>query len=77
MPTSENQLLTDADIGAILGRSHFWVAEQGRRGRIPHLKVGRSRRYTDAHVAEILRLFEQPAIDPLARSPRSRKGRAA
>lgn len=78
MPTTnEHELLTDETLGKLLGKSKFWVAEQSRRGRLPHLKVGNRRRYTDAHVTEILRLFDQPTVDPLARSPRSRKGRAA
>lgn len=51
---------TPEEIGpSILGRSGWWVREQCRRGLFPHIRAAGAIRFTDAHVAEIIRLLEQ------------------
>lgn len=55
-----SDLLSDRDVADRLGlKGTRWVADQARAGVFPHLKVGRSRRYTEAHVEEILRICEE------------------
>jgi len=78
-PTSQpsGDHYTERQIAEKLGISRYWVAEQAKARRLPHLKVGNRRRYTEAQYAEILTMLSVPVVDPLARSPRSRKGRAA
>jgi hypothetical protein len=61
-----------ADVARILGCSEWWVKEQARRRRVPYCWIGGSYRFTDAHVAEIARLFE---VRPVAEVPTS-SGRA-
>jgi hypothetical protein len=48
-----------ADVATTLGKSRWWLAGQVREGKVPHLRVGRTVRFTDAHVAKILAEFEQ------------------
>jgi len=64
-----------AEVGDLLGKSADWVAEQCRQGRLPHLRVGQSRRFTAAHVEEIVTALElrpRPVSPPLAGvAPRS------
>jgi hypothetical protein len=38
--------------------SEWWVKEQARRRRIPYSWIGGSYLFTEAHVVEIVRLFE-------------------
>jgi hypothetical protein len=52
-----------ADVAAMLRCSEWWVKEQARRRRIPYCWIGGSYLFTDAHVAEIVRVFE---VRPLA-----------
>lgn len=71
-------LLSDRDVADRLGlKGTRWVADQARAGVFPHLKVGRSRRYTEAHVEEILRICEERPKAPRKRpqsgpAPRSK-----
>ncbi len=59
-----------------------WPARQARAGRVPHVRMGRSRRITEANLTAILQLFEQsaipapppPACDSWARPIRGRRG---
>lgn len=39
------RLLTAGDVAQLLGVPRTWVYEQTRQGRIPHLRLGRYRRY--------------------------------
>ncbi len=52
-----------ADVARMLGCSEWWVKEQARKRRIPYSFIGGSYRFTDGHVAEIVRLFEVRPAD--------------
>ncbi|HEX6682619.1 MAG TPA: helix-turn-helix domain-containing protein [Candidatus Limnocylindrales bacterium] len=61
-----------SEVAELLRCSEWWVKEQARRGRIPHSRIGGGYRFTDEHVAEIVRIFEhrpgdQPAAPPAPR----------
>ncbi len=50
--------LSPEDVAKTLGTSPWWVKEQARRGRIPHLRVGRGRiRLLPEHVDALLALI--------------------
>ncbi|MGC4855887.1 helix-turn-helix domain-containing protein [Micromonospora sp. DT4] len=58
-------LYRPAEVAKILRCSEWWVKEQARKDRIPYSWIGGSYRFTDGHIAEIVRLFERrPAVDP-------------
>lgn len=42
-----------------LGVGQDWLARQARMGLVPHVKLGRRRRFTEEHLAQILRTREQ------------------
>ena len=48
-----------ADVAKMLQCSEWWVKEQARKRRIPFSLIGGSYRFTDEHVTEVIRLFEQ------------------
>ena len=58
-----------------------WLARQARAGRVPHVRLGRSRRFTEENLQAILSQFQQPvaptpvpaSVDPWARPSRSRR----
>ena len=58
------QTHTVADLAALLGKSEDWVARKVQRREFPHLRVGQSIRFTDAHVDQILASLEQPVVIP-------------
>ena len=43
-----DQLLTAKEVAALLAVPESWVREATRDGRLPHLKLGRYRRYQRA-----------------------------
>lgn len=47
-----------ADVAAMLLCSEWWVKEQARKRRIPFAWIGGGYRFTDEHVAEIIRRAE-------------------
>lgn len=47
-----------ADVAAILRCSEWWVKEQARKRRIPYAWIGGGYRFTDEHVAAIIRAAE-------------------
>lgn len=50
--------LSPEDVARILGTSAWWVREQARRGRIPHLRLGKGRiRLLPEHVDALVELF--------------------
>lgn len=63
------------DVAPIIGKSAYWLASQARRQVIPHLRIGREVRFTEAHVKEIIDAAEiRPQASPSALSgltPRS------
>jgi len=77
-------LVTDRELAARYGKSLYFIQEQCRTKRWPHLRVGQSIRFTEAHVEAI---DNQLAVDvatttdalPAATSenPWGRKGRTA
>jgi hypothetical protein len=67
-----------AEVAAMLRCSEWWVKEQARHRRIPFCWIGGGYKFTDAHLAEIARLFEvrptemaRPAVvvEPVVRRP--------
>jgi len=66
-----------ADVARMLQCSEWWVKEQARKRRIPFAWIGGSYRFTDEHVAEVIRLFEQrPDTDGDVPGSSSRVGSA-
>ncbi|WP_238007818.1 helix-turn-helix domain-containing protein [Dactylosporangium sp. AC04546] len=59
-------LLRPAQVADRLGCSEWWVKEQARRRRVPHVRVAGSYRFTEEHVAEIIRRFEVVPVDEIA-----------
>lgn len=66
-PMAQSQLWTPAEVAERLRCSQWWVKEQARRRRIPFCWIGGSYRFTEEHVAVIVRLFE---VQPEEPSPR-------
>ncbi|MFI5906211.1 helix-turn-helix domain-containing protein [Dactylosporangium sp. NPDC051541] len=60
-----------AEVAKILGCSEWWVKEQARKRRIPFAWIGGSYRFTDEHLAEIIRLFEVRPLEPRPATPRA------
>lgn len=53
----EYKTVTPEEIAEMLGASPYWVREQARRGRVPHLRFGRGRiRFLPEHVDALVRL---------------------
>ncbi|WP_129337528.1 helix-turn-helix domain-containing protein [Cellulomonas endophytica] len=53
----EYSAVTPEEVAETLGISSWWVREQARRGRIPHLRFGRGRiRLLPEHVDALIRL---------------------
>ncbi|WP_156043888.1 helix-turn-helix domain-containing protein [Cellulomonas sp. URHE0023] len=65
--------VTPEEVAKSLGASPWWVREQVRRGRVPHLRFGRGRiRFLPEHVDALVRLVtvqgRKPADDAPATS---------
>ncbi|GHE88317.1 hypothetical protein GCM10018772_09990 [Streptomyces fumanus] len=54
------RLYRPEEIAETLGCSAWWVKDRARRRLIPHTRVGRAYRFTAEHLAEIIRMHEQP-----------------
>ena len=55
---SEYVTLSPEDVATALGTSTWWVREQARRGRIPHLRLAKGRiRLLPKHVDALVALF--------------------
>ena len=52
---SDDRLLTAKDVAALLNVPESWVREATRDGRLPHLQLGRYRRYQRATIEAWLR----------------------
>ncbi|MFI5703653.1 helix-turn-helix domain-containing protein [Streptomyces xanthochromogenes] len=52
-------LFRPAEVATALGCSEWWLKEQARQSRIPFTRLGGAYRFTEDHVAEIIRLFEE------------------
>ena len=47
-----DRLLTDAEAAELLAVPKSWVGEAARRGELPHVKLGRYRRFDRAELLE-------------------------
>lgn len=63
------------EAAALLRVGADWLTRQARAGLVPHVRMGRTRRFTAAHLDVILAQREQPARDPMARTPRQSAAR--
>lgn len=63
----------DPDEAAVILRCKAsWLKEKARRREIPFTLLGGAYRWTDAHLAEIIRIGEQAPAAPGAQLPRRR-----
>jgi hypothetical protein len=55
---------TAEETAAIIGGGckASWLKRMAREQRIPYVQIGAARCFTDAHITEILRTFEMPAL---------------
>jgi excisionase family DNA binding protein len=64
-----------AEAAEMLGVGEWWLAEQARAGKVPHIKLGRTRRFSQANIEAIIAGAEQtpqrPAPSTYGMSPRS------
>lgn len=63
------------DVAARYGHTKDYVLRLAREGRWPHLRVGRSVRFTDAHLAQIDAMHEVKAQAATATASWGRKTR--
>ncbi|WP_316739081.1 helix-turn-helix domain-containing protein [Streptomyces sp. MK7] len=63
------RLYRPEEIAEMLGCSAWWVKDRARRRLIPHTRVGRAYRFTADHLAEIIRIHEEPAPQRAQRTP--------
>lgn len=53
----DHSTLTPEEVAQMLGASPWWVREQARRGRVPHLRLGRGRiRFLPEHFDLLVRM---------------------
>jgi excisionase family DNA binding protein len=64
---AERELLTAEEVAALLGIGVDWVWEQARKGRIPHIRLGRYRRFRRQAIQEWLEAIEISAADERSR----------
>lgn len=64
-------------VGERYGHTRAYALEQARKGKWPHLKVGREVRFTDAHLAAIDAMHEVKARQSVAASTWGRRTRAS
>ena len=57
------RLLTVDDVAERLGVTKDWVWAQARAGRIPHVQLGRYRRFREEALDEWLSELERPSVD--------------
>ena len=69
-------LLTDADMAERYGKSRGWVQEKCRKGW-PHLRAGKSIRFTAEDVAAIDQLLRPKSTTAPAANPWGKRGRTA
>ena len=63
-----DRLLTDAEAAELLAVPKSWVGEAARRGELPHIKLGRYRRYDRG---ELLEWVERQKAGGPRRRPRA------
>jgi excisionase family DNA binding protein len=70
-PQSMDRLLTAEEIAERLGMKTQWVWAQARAGRIPHVRLGRYRRFRESAVEAWLRNLEADSTTPATTTPPS------
>lgn len=70
-PNAKNVLYRPMEVAKMLRCSAWWIKEQARKRRIPFSWIGGSYRFTDEHVAEIVRLFESRPERSVPASPQT------
>ena len=70
-------VLTESEAAERLGVTPYWLAAQARLGKVPHVRLGRYRKYSEEHIEQIVAACTVTPGQTLGRSARSRKGRAA
>ena len=58
------QLLTADEVAERLGVTKDWVWAQARAGRIPHVRLGRYRRFREEAIDAWLQQLEQSSLKP-------------
>lgn len=61
-PANGSRLLTVEDVAQRLGVTKDWVWAQARAGRIPHVQLGRYRRFREEALDEWLRRLEAESV---------------
>nr|WP_223206419.1 helix-turn-helix domain-containing protein [Streptomyces xanthii] len=56
-------------VAEVLGCSTWWVKDRARRRLIPFTRVGRAYRFSDEHLAEIIRMNEARPALPRQQTP--------
>ena len=72
--------LTDGDLATLIGKGRAFVQDRCRSQEWPHIRVGKSYRFTPEHVAQITALLTvQPQQTPAGEVADSwgRRGRSA
>jgi excisionase family DNA binding protein len=69
------QLYTPEVAAEALECTASWLKEQARLRRIPFTMVGGQYRFSDAHLEEIIRIFEKRPVAPHSPSPPMRKAK--
>lgn len=69
-------LLTAEEVAGLLGMGTDWVYAETRAGRIPHVKLGRYRRYRAETIAQWIADLERATVAPTTKRPRTRSTRA-
>ncbi|HWU09489.1 MAG TPA: helix-turn-helix domain-containing protein [Streptomyces sp.] len=62
------RLYAPEEVAAVLGCSAWWVKDRARRRLIPFTRVGRAYRFSDDHLAEIIRMHEERPVQTPQRS---------
>lgn len=53
-----------AEAAELLNVGEWWLNNEAKAARVPHVKLGRTRGFTRAHVDEILAAAEQKPSEP-------------
>jgi excisionase family DNA binding protein len=69
---------TTAEAAELLRCKPSWLQEKARRREIPYTMLGGAYHFSDAHLAEVIRIFEElPRSAPAPAAPASRSPRTA
>ena len=63
-PKGDDDLLTAEEVAALLRMTTGWVYTETRAGRIPHVPLGRYRRYRRATIMRWLAGLEEESLAP-------------